>query len=139
MHRAAEDEGEAGCAAHPGQKLGPALGKGDAPGLGQTALGLVQRDAPGGDLTGKGVHRHHPAQVGRPHRYVPHLGDLRRACAGEDAVGQHIDVELPQMEAAGHDLHRLLHPKDLRSVFQQRLACRHDEIHDAAALLVGGV
>ena len=138
-YRAAEDERKTGCAAHPGEELGLALGEGDAPGLGQAVFSLVQCDAPGCYLAGKGVHRGHPAQVSRPHRDVPYFGDLCRAGAGEDAVGQHVDVELPQMEAAGHDLHRLLHPEDLCSVFQQRLARRHDKVHDAAPLLVAGI
>lgn len=68
---------------------------------GQAVFSLVQCDAPGCYLAGKGVHRGHPAQVSRPHRDVPHFGDLCRAGAGEDAVGQHVDMELPQMEAAG--------------------------------------
>ena len=32
---------------------------------------------------------------------------------GKNAVGQHIDMELPQVEAGRHDLHGLLHPEHL--------------------------
>ena len=40
------------------------------------------------------------------------------------------------MERPGHDLHGLLHPEHLGTVFQQCLPRRHDEIHDAAAQLL---
>ena len=48
-------------------------------------------------------------------------------------------MKFPQMEAARHDLHGLLHAEDLRAVFQQRLPGRHNEIHDAAALFCVGI
>ena len=111
------------------------LGERDAPGQHQTAFGFVQRHLPGGDLAGEGVHRRHPAQMGRAGGYIAHLADLGGAGAGKDTIGQHIDVELPQVEAARHDLHGLLHPEHLRTVFQQGLTRRHNKIHDAAAQL----
>ena len=71
--------------------------------------------------------------------HIAHLADLGGAGAGKDAVGQHIDVELPQVQAAGHDLHGLLGPEHLRPVLQQGLPCRHNKIHDPAALLAVGI
>ena len=71
--------------------------------------------------------------------HIAHFADLSRACAGKDTVGQNINMELPQVEAPGHDLHGLLHPEHLGAVFQQRLACRHNKIHNAAALFLIGI
>ena len=137
--RAAEDEREAERARRPGGQLDPILREGDALGLNKAALRLVDGDAARRDLAGELVHRSHPAQMGRAGGHIAHLTDLRRARAGEDAIGQYIDVKLPQVEAAGHDLHGLLDAEDLRTVFQQRLPGRHDKIHDALALLLVGI
>ena len=136
---AAEDEREAERARKPGQKLHPALREGNALRLHQAALGFVD----GGhaalcDLTGQLVHRSHPAQMGRAGGHVAHLADLGRAGTGKNAVGQYIYMKFPQMEAARHDLHGLLHPEHLCAVFQQGLPCGHDKIHDAAAQLFIG-
>ena len=60
--------------------------------------------------------------------HIAHFADLSRACAGKDTVGQNINMELPQVEAPGHDLHGLLHPEHLGAVFQQRLARVHDKL-----------
>ena len=132
---AAKDQRKAECAAHARRKLHPVLWKRDAPSLSQTGLGLGDGlHFPGRDLAGKLVHCRHPPQVGSTGGHVAHLAHLRRTCAGKNAVGQHIDMELPQVEACRHDLHGLLHPEHLCPVLQKGLPSRHDKIHDAAAL-----
>ena len=135
---AAEHHGKAERPAQPGKQLHMIFGEGQLPRQHQTALGFVQGHPCLGDLAGKLVHRRHPPQMGSAHRHIAYLADLGSAGAGENAVGQHINVELPQMEAARHDLHGLLHPKHLRAVFQQGLPCGHDKIHNAVAQLFIG-
>ena len=68
------------------------------------------------------------AQVGGNHRNMPHSADRSVLGGSKNAVGQHINVKFPQVEAARHDLHGLLHPEHLRAVFQQGLPCGHDKI-----------
>ena len=132
---ASKDQRKAERAAHARRKLHPVLRKRDAPGLSQPSLGLIDGvHFPGRDLAGKLIHRRHPPQVGGTGGHVAHLAHLRRACAGKNAVGQHIDMELPQVEAGRHDLHGLLHPEHLCPVLQKGLTGRHNKIHDAAAL-----
>ena len=114
------------------------FGEGQLPRQHQTALGFIQGHPGLGDLAGKRIHRRHPPQMGGAHRHIAYFADLGSAGTGKNAVGQHINVELPQMEAARHDLHGLLHPEHLRAVFQQGLPCGHDKIHNAAAQLFIG-
>ena len=135
----AKDHGKAERAAHAADQLHPFLGEGDALGGRQTVLSLPQRHIGLGDLAGKGVHRRHPAQMGGAHRHVAHFADLCGAGAGKNAVGQYINMELPQVEGACHDLHGLLHPEHFRTVLQQGLPGRHDKIHDAAAQFFVGI
>ena len=96
--RAAEDQRKAERAAHAGDQLHPVLGEGDAPCQHKAALGLVQSHIALGDLAGEGVHRRHPAQMGGTAGHVAHLADLGGARTGKDAVGQHVNMELPQVE-----------------------------------------
>ena len=96
--RAAEDQRKAECTAHAADQLHPVLGKRDAPRQHQTTLGFVQSHIALGDLAGEGVHRRHPAQMGGTAGHVAHLADLGGARTGKDAVGQHVNMELPQVE-----------------------------------------
>ena len=130
----AEHQGKGRRPHRPAEDLGRRPGKGDAPGRRQFQFGLVQAHPAFGQLAGELVHRRHPAQMDGADGDVAHLADLGGARRREDAVGQHIDVELPQVEAAGHDLHGLFDPEHLGPVFQQGLPCRHDKVHDPAAL-----
>ena len=96
--RAAEDQRKAERAAHAGDQLHPVLGEGNAPCQHKAALGLVQSHIPLGDLAGEGVHCRHPAQMGGAAGHIAHLADLGGARTGKDAVGQHVNMELPQVE-----------------------------------------
>ena len=95
---AAEDQRKAECTAHAADQLHPVLGKRDAPRQHQTALGFVQRHAALCNLAGEGVHCRHPAQMSGAGRHIAHLADLGGARTGKDAVGQHVNMELPQVE-----------------------------------------
>ena len=95
---AAEDQRKAECTAHAADQLHPVLGKRDAPRQHQTALGFVQRHAALCDLAREGVHCRHPAQMSGAGRHIAHLADLGGARTGKDAVGQHVNMELPQVE-----------------------------------------
>ena len=84
-----------------------------------------------GQLTGKLVHGLDAAQMDRHGGHVPHQRDgipPRQVRRRKDAVGQNIDMEVPHAEAGGHDLHGLLRAEHLAAVFQQRLACVHDQL-----------
>lgn len=50
------------------------------------------------------------------------------AQAGENAVGEHIHMEFRLAIGRCHDLHGLLHPEHLGSVFQQQLTGLHRQL-----------
>ena len=56
----AEQQGKAESAHSAAGQLLLCAGQGDAPGIGQAALGFVQRAAPGGDITGQLVYCGYP-------------------------------------------------------------------------------
>ena len=50
---------------------------------------------------------------------------------GENAVGQHVDVEGFRVVGLGHPLHGLLHPGDFRPVAQQRFPHLEGKLQNA--------
>ena len=116
--KAAEQPGKAGAARRRGRRQRQHAAGGQRADVRQAGLGAFQIQFAGGQLTRKLVHRLHPAQMDGGGR---HVADLAAAAGRDkDAVCQHIDVELADAQALGHDLHCLLDAEHLAAVFQQR-------------------
>ena len=77
---------------------------------------------------GNGVDGLHMAQVGRNHRNMPYSADRSVLGGSKNAVGQHINMEIHNAEAAGHDLHGVLRAEHLAAIGQHSLAAVHDQI-----------
>ena len=91
-------------------------------------LGAVQVQFAIRHTAGNGVDGLHMAQVGGNRRNMPHSADRSVLGGSKNAVGQHINMEIHNAEAAGHDLHGVLRAEHLAAIGQHSLAAVHDQI-----------